>query len=427
MHCRAGWNREFIDVNLTRSWREGELRKHRATLLFERERSLLPATQPLVERRRRKDVLDARLRELTREASELKDAYDRLKRRIEDIRRGREDGHVEEGEPERAERRQFIAACPAADCRGFLSTAYKCGTCTTQYCAHCREVKITGEVHTCNQELVATIAAIVKESRPCPNCGTAISKVDGCDQMFCTSCNTAFSWKTGRLVTGAIHNPHYFERMRALGAVPVPIEGGQGGGCRARWPDYSSIRVQSAEKAVVGGYHTRELITAIYQTGVHVEQVELAHLRTVVERVNDDLRVDYLLNLIDERRFKQMLQRRDRERSLALELMEPLETFVLLTMEFLLGAVGQPKISANSIQVLFTQYTEHVNVPLMAIGQRYNHVVPQIMVDATKSPGARDGWHRYQINLFESKGWKPPKASARAKAKDAEDAIDLTD
>lgn len=422
MHCRAGWNREFIDVNLTRSWREGELRKHRATLLFERERSLLPATQPLLERRRRKDEAAARMRELTLEATELKMTYDRLRMRIENLRRGREEGGPVEEESERAERRQFIAACPAADCRGFLSTAYKCGTCTTQYCAHCREVKITGEVHTCNPELVATIAAIVKESRPCPNCGTAISKVDGCDQMFCTNCNTAFSWKTGRVATGAIHNPHYFERMRTLGLSQLLPRGG-GGGCETRWPNYATIRVHSAEKAVVGGYNTRDLIAFIYQSGVHVERVELVQLRAVTNRTNEDLRVDYLLNLIDEKRFKQTLQRRDRERTLALELIEPLETFVLLTMEFLLGAVDQPKIRASSIQALFAQYAELVNAPLVSIGQRYNHIVPQIILDVDMRK--KGGWNGHHITLFESKGWRPPKASTRAGVGGEE--IDLTD
>jgi len=38
--------------------------------------------------------------------------------------------------------------------------------------------------------------------------------VKNCDQMYCTQCNTAFSWKTGTLETGRIHNPHYYEQIR---------------------------------------------------------------------------------------------------------------------------------------------------------------------------------------------------------------------
>ena len=41
--------------------------------------------------------------------------------------------------------------------------------------------------------------------------------VKNCDQMYCTSCHTPFSWITGKIVTGAIHNPHYFQYLRQHG------------------------------------------------------------------------------------------------------------------------------------------------------------------------------------------------------------------
>lgn len=37
-----------------------------------------------------------------------------------------------------------------------------------------------------------------------------------CDQMYCTSCHTAFSWKTGKIEEGRIHNPHYYQYLRTL-------------------------------------------------------------------------------------------------------------------------------------------------------------------------------------------------------------------
>lgn len=42
-------------------------------------------------------------------------------------------------------------------------------------------------------------------------------KIDGCDLMFRVKCHTSFIGRTGKIETGAIHDPHYFERMRSGG------------------------------------------------------------------------------------------------------------------------------------------------------------------------------------------------------------------
>jgi hypothetical protein len=77
------------------------------------------------------------------------------------------------------------------------------------------------EGHECKEDDVSTVRLIRKETKPCPKCSTRISKIDGCDQMWCVECKTAFSWKSGNIVNGAIHNPHYYEFLRKTqGFVP---------------------------------------------------------------------------------------------------------------------------------------------------------------------------------------------------------------
>ena len=119
--------------------------------------------------------------------------------------------------PSAANRRQFIRACPIETCRGFLSTQWKCGLCETHTCATCHVPKTEAD-HTCNPDDVATAELLAKDTRPCPKCGTGIFKIDGCDQMWCIECHSAFSWRTGQLEMGHVHNPHFFEYQRRTGA-----------------------------------------------------------------------------------------------------------------------------------------------------------------------------------------------------------------
>ncbi len=43
--------------------------------------------------------------------------------------------------------------------------------------------------------------------------------VKNCDQMFCTSCNIAFSWISGEIDNGVVHNPHYYQWLAKNGRV----------------------------------------------------------------------------------------------------------------------------------------------------------------------------------------------------------------
>ena len=101
--------------------------------------------------------------------------------------------------------------CPAADCHGAVSKG-ACMLCQMNVCEKCREEK--REDHACDRDTLATVTLIRTSTKPCPKCGVKIYKIDGCDQMFCTKCHTAFSWNTGTIERRYIHNPHYFEWQR---------------------------------------------------------------------------------------------------------------------------------------------------------------------------------------------------------------------
>ena len=95
----------------------------------------------------------------------------------------------------------------------FFSKSWKCGACGNWVCPHCEDKlgPTKDENHTCDPDKLASIEFIKKDTKSCPRCGTNIHKISGCDQMWCVGCNVAFSWRTGRVINGTIHNPHYFE------------------------------------------------------------------------------------------------------------------------------------------------------------------------------------------------------------------------
>ena len=349
MSCHVFWCRSFLDANLTSTWRNGELRRHRERVLFDRERSLLPAAQPAVEREAERRVRQAARRALLQRAKELQ----------AELRRTRDEyyrlGTCEAREP--PAHRSFVAACPDEDCRGFLTTAYKCGTCLRQFCSKCRE--LLSEGHECDAAVVESLRAIARESGPCPGCGMAISRVSGCDQMYCTQCDTPFSYSTGLRISGVIHNPHYFERLQHLRTNMAATD------CDG-WPEFYSLPL---------GLRTIRYAANIYQSARHVERMVLRELPTVdVVRDNEDLRILYCLKDLSEPQLRQRLQRRERARELGLEKRQILETFVLMALEFF----SEPPAPSIAETVLRRQVESLVNAPLRDLGDRYDNKVPQV-------------------------------------------------
>jgi len=365
MNCHHPWPREFLDEHLTRSWREGELKLHRQKILFDRERSLLPATQPDVEIEVQKRAYAAELPAMVEKETQLWSQLSDIKLTIASHKRYIRNGPEEK---EVKEKRLFVAACPIESCRGFLSTAYKCGTCATQFCSGCRERKLKDVEHVCDPALVATIAEIVKDSRPCPRCGTAISKVSGCDQMYCTQCDTPFSYDTGAVIKGIIHNPHYFERMQKLKAG---AGAGAVNGCNG-WPHFHNLPLHIRKD---------DRFRHLLQAAIHTEEVTLRYHLPSPESVTDnrDLRVRYLMNELDEKKFKQLVQQRDRKRQRDLEIRAVLELFVITSMEFFndRAVLAEEAKVLPALTALQVQLETTMNAPLKAIGERYSNRVPQ--------------------------------------------------
>lgn len=449
IECKRPWNREFIDLNLRSNFRQGPLRKHRAKILMDREKAMLPAMQIFVEATknlrslannrvavsqtlrvyevRRVELLreregmrvkirhaktkedeDAALAELdnncerygSNEARLVRIRFDidnieRTIRRWHNILDGRdaEDNHI-------VEPREFIQRCPAEGCRGYLSTAYKCGTCAKFSCSECLAVKgdARDAEHTCNEEAKASATMIRRETKACPKCGVRIYKIDGCDQMFCTqeTCHTAFSWNTGRIVTGNIHNPHYYEYLRHRNGGELPREAGDipCGGLPALWGFSREIM---AIPAALLSVDTKNLILNIHRCLTDMVDVRLpdfpAHRPA---NVNKDINIMYLMNELSEEEWRRMLEQRETRFERKREIGQILTTFAHVGAE-IIRSFAEFMRSFDNIDLNIGVRMSHIakmwnetsqqqledlrlytNKSLVEVGKRMSCAIPQI-------------------------------------------------
>jgi hypothetical protein len=108
-----------------------------------------------------------------------------------------------------------VANCSVGECRGFIRTfGFQCNICSTKFCNKCMMVK--QDNHVCDEKNIASFQLIKKECKPCPSCRASIYRIEGCADMFCVMCKTAFSWTTGQIITGSFHNPHHAEWLASL-------------------------------------------------------------------------------------------------------------------------------------------------------------------------------------------------------------------
>jgi hypothetical protein len=276
--------------------------------------------------------------------------------------------------PLQEQRKKFIMACPAEDCRGFLSSAWKCGTCDVYVCPECRVVKgaRNDEEHKCDEDAVATARLIAAETKNCPQCAIAIYKIDGCDQMWCVECHTPFSWRTGEKVVGTIHNPHYYqwqrnrnngEAPRVPGDVPYNPCGGM--------PDVNRVvGIMGRRKTVFESvYDCHRLVGHIRFTLLPRYPAEVG------VRDNSDLRVQYLLKEIGEDKWSKILKERQKKAEKNRAIHQILDMFMNTMTDLFNNYVGTQGVQiADEAEAL----RNYVNRELQKVKRRYANTVPHI-------------------------------------------------
>jgi hypothetical protein len=308
MSCKNNWNHLSMLERFDKSFVNTIYKSHRENVLIDRERSKMVATQPYVEQ----ILLNNKLKvEITSMECERRN----IDTKIQELQ-----SNIKFHNPRTSEKKNFIRKCMSEDCKGFLSSQWKCGMCNHWSCPDCHVVigmergqEISGILHECNADTLATAKLLDLDTKTCPKCSTGIFKIDGCDMMFCIECHTSFSWKTGKIETGAIHNPHYFEWLKNGGQT---IERNPNEVRCGREMDHHFIEKMLHHSKIyknVLSAKCRDILITRCRCIIHTRHVSMATFERIeIYEDNLDLRIMFMLNNMNDDNFKKKLQQREK-------------------------------------------------------------------------------------------------------------------
>lgn len=197
MFCRNKWNRDILVEKLPQVFIKEELRESQEKKIVEMEKARLPAAQTVAENRiKLKNI------EMFREAvqrmcasQEVSTIGETNNSRLELMQLiaknyGIEDDIKIDGTMNmvftnleakvKAEdtKKNYVRNCPNNSCRGFISEEWNCSLCQTKMCKKCYEKE--EDEHKCDPNIIESNKLIAKDSKPCPKCGSMITKLSGC-------------------------------------------------------------------------------------------------------------------------------------------------------------------------------------------------------------------------------------------------------
>ena len=441
MDCNKAWSQDFQVKALKPSWINSVYRQHRKKLLIDIEISKLPETMEAAARQKEIWHEQDLLLQLGKERDEInmqchthKNEFKGLKVKVEEydkilvplvtklnnarlkivqcVRRIdalRNPQAAADGSAKEKEKRVFMMPCPANDCKGLLSTQYKCGICELFVCPECHELignTKTAE-HTCDPNNVASAQAIKMETKQCPGCPNRIYRIEGCSQMWCTGCHTAFDWNTGRVVQSErLHNPHWMEYQRAKnkGNAPMRAPGDVPCGGLIGNPELRVIsdRVELVKKGllsdIVASYSNDQIPDAVSCTIITsflpqmyklVDEVSRNKVRELRETLQHDLnfeyeRCRYIWNKLSKEDFATHVFGKHTDRAKATQLLHIYELFSAVGIDVfneiydteLTGMAFVNLVLEKMVQL--NALRSHCNGLFAQIGQNYNRSVPYL-------------------------------------------------
>lgn len=313
MSCKHQWSHAFMAKTFNTTFLVGRYRKSRQAKALEREKGLLPQTIHLVEEEKSRREILTRITKLKEELVDLKKQLAGEKQIKKNI---------------------YMFPCPQEECRGYIEAKrYKCGICDAKICRKCHTIK--EKEHECDDNDIETAKMVKTDTKPCPKCSVRIFKINGCDQMFCTNCHTPFSWEKGTVVTGVIHNPHYYELQNKMGAPPRAAGDIVCGGIPEWFFVEQCLRDHTARGREIlppentGLALTREYVSCIHRRSAEIQETVRRKRIKLADNGMEKLRISYLIgDISDEESFKKSIFLKERRFEKITEELQILDTFL---------------------------------------------------------------------------------------------------
>lgn len=350
MNCKVKWDRKFMADNFDKTFMSKSYRDHREQILIEREMGMLQATQPYVER-------EITLEKLNLAMLQLRTNYEN------DVKVLQSKIQVAIGSISTVENKKFIRKCPNEECHGFLSSSLKCKLCENYSCSDCREItgKKTEErnAHACDPQIIKSVKLLEKDSKPCPKCASLTFKSTGCNSMWCVECHSSWNWISGKIETGTIHNPEYFDWLKKQNRQVS--KNSLNFVCNREIDNDFIIQLSITKKNFV------EIALNI----IHIRHIELLKFQ-VGNHLQDNLqtRIDFMRNKIDKKDFKKKIQKKEKENEKKIEISNVLNMYKNCMTDIFYRLINDSE--QNIIKNEMNSLRIYVNESFKRISNTYN-------------------------------------------------------
>ena len=392
MICKIEWDKEFLFDNFTKVFINKELKEIKENVLLDMEISKLPDTQEYAEGLKMIRGLEKQKQLLYIEETNLNKKLNNIRKNINDIDDSIFYLHRDINTGVKTTKKEFNCKCPVDNCKGFLDTKYNCGICENTICKICMEIK--NDDHECDEDKIETIKLLKKDTKGCPKCGQLIYKIDGCDQMWCPPCHTTFSWRTGMVETGTVHNPEYYRWMRENNITLARNPGDQPPNpCGDELMGPNALLTITRKCFPYKVSSVNRIIDSVETITISNMHRMVRHIDLLIRRYNNDerdmqqklknYRAFYLLDELDKITWKSKLQILDKKMEKSKNLMNIWNLLRLVIIEYI-GKIQENRYSNDLSEIITKIINEgketiiYCNKAFERIGKIFTGIYPGI-------------------------------------------------